>query len=400
MWNSLIRNLRGTVRLRITGAAPETLLNALAEAGIAFWELEREDALHYSCTVWRHGRRAVEPLAARCLCVVETLQERGAPVLWRRLRRRPVLLLALAAAIAACFLSQRYILFITVEGEKSVREEEILHALEELGIHCGTPTGALDSELTKHRMLNAVPELSWIGTNRSGFCLRAEVTERSEAELEAQPYAAAHIVARRSGLLTDVSVFQGMRLCQEGDAVCAGQLLVSAFEDHGLFLRAVCAEAEIYAQTWYSGTVVMPKISQQKCYTGEVFRELWLLVGRKRIKICGSSSISLTECDKMVEVKRIQLPQGYTLPLALEICTYRRYETQPVELSAQTARAQLLSAWLLQCRRQMNAGCVLETASSLLHTDALYVLNAESTCHEMIARLVPVQDAYGGEKNE
>ena len=47
----LIRYLRGSVRFRLTGAAPEQCLNALAAARLEFWDIEREDALHLSLCV-------------------------------------------------------------------------------------------------------------------------------------------------------------------------------------------------------------------------------------------------------------------------------------------------------------------------------------------------------------
>ena len=47
----LIRYLRGSVRFRLTGAAPEQCLNALAAARLEFWDIEREDALHLSLSV-------------------------------------------------------------------------------------------------------------------------------------------------------------------------------------------------------------------------------------------------------------------------------------------------------------------------------------------------------------
>ena len=49
----LIRYLRGSVRFRLTGAAPEQCLNALAAARLEFWDIEREDALHLSLSVAR-----------------------------------------------------------------------------------------------------------------------------------------------------------------------------------------------------------------------------------------------------------------------------------------------------------------------------------------------------------
>lgn len=63
------------------------------------------------------------------------------------------------------------------------------------------------------------------------------VTERQQPPDTRAPYAVANVVAARDGVLTEVSVTEGMRLCAVGDTVRQGQLLVSGYEDYGLFIR-------------------------------------------------------------------------------------------------------------------------------------------------------------------
>lgn len=60
----LIRYLRGSVRFRLTGAAPEQCLNALAAARLEFWDIEREDALHLSLSVPAREAERLQRLAA------------------------------------------------------------------------------------------------------------------------------------------------------------------------------------------------------------------------------------------------------------------------------------------------------------------------------------------------
>lgn len=134
-----------------------------------------------------------------------------------------------------------------------------MQALEELGIAPGTLGPSIDSPETRNRMLLRMPELAWLGREplRAGGC-RCCVTERQQPPDTRAPYAVANVVAARDGVLTEVSVTEGMRLCAVGDTVRQGQLLVSGYEDYGLFIRPVCASAEIYARTWHTGTVVTP----------------------------------------------------------------------------------------------------------------------------------------------
>ena len=73
--------------------------------------------------------------------------------------------------------------------------------------------------------------------------------------------------------------------CKVGDTVKAGQILTSGFEDYGLCLKAVRAEGEIFGRTWYTGTVLRPAVEWEKAYTGQVFVQRSLIVGRKRINL-------------------------------------------------------------------------------------------------------------------
>ena len=89
----LIRYLRGSVRFRLTGAAPEQCLNALAAARLEFWDIEREDALHLSLSVPARESERLQRLALRCLCTAEVTEHSGLRAQFGGLLRRPVLLL-------------------------------------------------------------------------------------------------------------------------------------------------------------------------------------------------------------------------------------------------------------------------------------------------------------------
>ena len=102
----LIRYLRGSVRFRLTGAAPEQCLNSLAAARLEFWDIEREDALHLSLCVPAREAERLQRLALRCLCTAEVTERSGLRAQFGGLLRRPVLLLGL---LAAHYLMQAYL---------------------------------------------------------------------------------------------------------------------------------------------------------------------------------------------------------------------------------------------------------------------------------------------------
>ena len=122
----LIRYLRGSVRFRLTGAAPEQCLNALAAARLEFWDIEREDVLHLSLCVPAREAERLQGLALRCLCTAEVTERSGLRAQFGGLLRRPVLLLGLLAAAAATFVLQEFVWTIEVEGNDRLPAGQIV----------------------------------------------------------------------------------------------------------------------------------------------------------------------------------------------------------------------------------------------------------------------------------
>ena len=394
--NRLIAYLIAETRLSVTGASPQDYLNLLTQSGIPFRTLERIDDLHYAVTVPLHKETQALGLAPRCFCSAEVTERRGLPVLLKKLMHRPVLLIGVAAAIALCFLLQNRIWVIEVKGNERVPQEVILRALADLGIKPGESSANYDPQRIKMQMLNAVPELSWLAANRTGGKITVLVTERDLPQEDMERPPAGNLIASSDGIITDYNISEGMRLISRGETVSAGQILVSGLEDYGLCARAVCAAGEIYANTWRQGTVVTPVFTQEKAYTGREWKEVILLVGRKRIKICGNSGISVGSCDKMINVKRLGLT-GYALPIAIETAVFREYTLIDRLKAPETVQGQLGSAWERLISADMVAGVIGQTEYRFSRSDTVYVLRAESACSEMIARLVPIYGQYEGE---
>lgn len=395
----LISFFRGYVSIRIIGAEPEKFINVLSEKNIPFWDLRREDELHYTLSLYQKYIKTAEKLSYETFCSCEILEFHGLRQWMQKAKMRPVLTFGLPLALLCSLLLQNVVLAVDVEGNEKLHREEIIHALEELGIGVGSPSWNIDQQLTKNQMLNLLPELSWIGVNRSGCKLHVLVTERSFPKVKQQACPAANLIAARDGVLTDVIVTEGMKLCRPGDTVRKGQVLVSGFEDYGLILKGVCAEGEIYGQTWRSGTIVTPSSVKGKVYTGREWADYSLVIGRKRINLSGNSGISGASCDKMIDAAELQIP-NYSFPVRLEKTTFREYNIKELPLDPEAGEANLLSAWERLTASDMIAGKTESTETSFMASDGLYILRAESVCNEMLARLRPMDGVCEGEAHE
>ena len=386
---------KGSCRLRLTGAAPEECLNALAQEGIAVWNVEKEDELHYCLTVPARQEAQAVSVAKRCFCEAEILQRQGIGVLAKKALKRPVLLLGLVAALTLCFYLQSFVWIIEVDGCEAIEDTKILQALQDMGVEIGSSGSQVDSVELRHRLLQVLPELSWVAVNRTGCRLRVLTCGR-EKKADGADCVAAHLVALRDGVVTELNVAEGVELCKVGDTVKAGQILVSGLEDYGLCLKAVRAEGEIFGRTWYAGTVLRPAVEWEKVYTGRVFTSRSLIIGRKRINLSENSSFSQGFCDKITDTTQFALP-GYRFPLCLETVSYREYRLQPVECMMEDAEESLLSAWHRGLQFGMIGGTIEETNHRCEKYGEWYVLRAESTCKELLSRLQPIEPIYEGE---
>ena len=142
MMRKFAQFLRGSVRVEVTGAAPERLLNALAGRDVRFWQGECVDALTLRLGLYTRDLPLARSLAARCQCELKVLRERGVPLVRRRLARRIALLVTAVVCFALLAAGSLFVWDIDVEGNESVSTGEILRALA----GCGVERAALEAD--------------------------------------------------------------------------------------------------------------------------------------------------------------------------------------------------------------------------------------------------------------
>ena len=115
-----------------------------------------------------------------------------------------------------------------VEGNEKVSEEEILSSLEEFGLKVGSYIGAVDVRKLQQQMLLKFDDLAWIGININSSVAEILVHERVfPPQQERNDDGLFNIVASESGQIKRLEVYSGQPVVQVGEAVNAGDLIVS-----------------------------------------------------------------------------------------------------------------------------------------------------------------------------
>lgn len=392
----LWKSLGGMVTAELICADPASALGQVNAAGITVFDAAQSaDEITVRFSVRRRDIDALKILAQRKGYSLKTVRYVGLYWQGKKLLKRPVLLFGiLLLTLLAMYLPTR-VYFFRVEGNVQIPTRLILEKCEQCGIGFGASRREVRSEKMKNALLEAIPQLQWAGINTSGCVATITVRERTDTQTAESVCTVSSIVAARDGIITQCTVTKGNPLCKVGQAVQAGQVLVSGYTDCGISIRATRAEAEIFAQTSRNLTAVTPL---QWCKEGSqtrVEKKYALVIGKNRINFYFGSGISDSSCDKMYEENYLTLPGGFQLPVCLVTETWTYYEPESVKLTQEDA-SQTLSAFARQYTlEQMIAGQILRQEETVIFGEDACTLQADYDCHEMIGLVKKEEIPYG-----
>ena len=376
MWRSLF----GAVLVQITSADTHGMMTRIANEDIHISELRHVDGLTVQFSASRSDYKRICLLLRKSGAKIKVTGRKG--VYWRLkgLLDRPVLSIGVAIYILFVLVVPGRILFVQVDGNASIPDRMILEAAENCGITFGANRRQVRSERIKNAMLEKLPQLQWVGVNTRGCVAVLSVKERQETKAN-KPALKGNVVASQDAIIQGITVLRGTQLCKVGQAVKAGQMLVSGYKDYGISLKFTGAEAEIYGLTERSLDTVTPKTCLQRTDIVRREQKYSLIIGKKQINFYKGSGILHTSCVKMYERTYLVLPGGYTLPVAIVKQEILYYDSAP-EIRNDFAFLETASRAYL--KRQMTAGTVLTEAVSLTENDDICRISGRYGCLEMI----------------
>ena len=382
----LWKSLGGMVVIEITSADPAALLTAVHNAGIGIYQTVQEDNLTLRLHIQRNQYRTIKKLCDRRGDRIRLLNRIGIYWTLKGLLKRPVLLSGIAAMfLLVCFLPTR-IYFIQVEGNLEIPAQKILEEAENCGICFGASRRQVRSEQMKNALLSAIPELQWAGVNTYGCTAIISVRERTETEKSDDSCGVSRIVASRDGVISSCTVTRGNTLVKVGQAVRAGEVLVSGYTDCGLSIRAERSEAEIYAETERSLTAITPVEYLVRGDIQTKTKKFGLIIGKKRINFYKDSGISGSSCAKMYTEYCVTLPGGFELPIKLFSEEWITYDNSSVTEDLEQAEVLLSFFSEKYLAQQMVAGKILKQFQFVEQVDDIYQLTGEYACLEMIGQ--------------
>ncbi len=380
--------LPGHIAVEITSADISVLLNTLAMNGIVLQNIRYCDDLTVHISVSRQVYAKVLAIAEKQGAVVRILGVFGVfPIVSRFLRRPVLMLFLLLVFLLTCYIPGR-IFFISVEGNAYVPDRYILEVAAECGIDFGANRRLVRSEMMKNRLLESIPQLQWAGINTSGCTAVISVREKTSAEKQIEPkYRVSSIVASRDGVIQSCTVLQGNALCTVGQAVKAGQILVSGYLDCGIVTKTARADAEIKALTFRDLQLITPMPTGIRGEKRDAKTHYGLRIGKKLIKFHKDSGNLDTTCGKIYSEEYVYLPGGFQLPIAIVKETEIRYDADGGELPVSDTGEWLKDFANNYLKKTMISGEIISADAEVTPGADVFCLRGKYACVEMIGQI-------------
>ena len=380
----LYRSLSGVLDIKIVCANPAETITFLQRHGIELRQVVLSDELTIQCRINRRQERVIREICETKGLGLHVIGKTGIYWKLRQLWHRPVLLIGLLCMMLLGMYVPGRVFFIQVEGNVALPQRQILEAAAECGIRFGADREAIRSEKMKNALLEILPQLQWAGVNTNGCVAVISVRERPTKETEESPKVVGSIIASRDGVITKLTAAKGSPVCKVGQAVKAGQILISGYTNCGISILAEQASGEVYAQTNREIQVICPT---QRLERGEIIGQetkYSLIIGKNRINFCFGSGISGATCVKMYEENYLTLPGGFQLPVLLVKETILQYAVQ--ERVYEPAAGQLGKVAEEYLLGQMLAGSISQSATEQTQLMDAVILEGKYACHEMIGQ--------------
>ncbi len=374
----------GYCRVRLTSADPMRTLRMICQE-IRLEQIEWESGLAISFCCASGDLKVIRQVVQRQGDRLEVIQKFGLPQLWKVFASMPIVTLFLAVLLGLSLWIPSRILFVQIEGNQKIPTDLILESAQECGVYFGASRKALRSEQIKNKLLHLLPELSWAGVNTEGCVATITVRER-QIQPDQKSRTKGDIVASKNGIVTSFTAYSGTPLCEVGQAVQQGEILISGVSDLGIRTRVTAAEGEVFADTVNRVSAVFPKKSVHKGETEKVIRRFGLLVGKKHIKFYSDSGILYPSCGKMKKIIPLELPGGWKLPISLVIETYQKAQWVVTQCSQWDAEERLLQCLRRQITDHAVAAEIQQEQLVFSQEENVFRMDGKIGCREMIGR--------------
>lgn len=317
--------------------------------------------------------------------LLTTVKKSGLPHLCYRYRNRVGLFVGFLFVTVMVLYSSQLVWNVRITGNERLHEDTARELLSSYGLTAGRYIPSLSFDEMEMKILLENPDIAWISIHRSGTTVNVELRETDRGTRD-EGGTSANLVASTDGLIERIEVFDGRTLVKVGDAVRAGEVLVSGLYDTSKKgLRMTRATGAVYARTVYDICIEVPFAYEKKVYTGEEKQERSIKFFGKEIKVFTNTRNDVGTCDIIYYEKMLSLVGGREIPVGIRTVRYLGYTTEEARYSEAEAMDEAFFRLQNQLSTLSERAELLGKEITFEMTDEAYILRCRVVCIEDIA---------------
>ncbi|MCI0181870.1 sporulation protein YqfD [Sulfoacidibacillus ferrooxidans] len=313
--------LSGSVRVLVVKDHSHVVLKALVARGFPLYDVKYIAADQYELTVGLAHVPALVQAARQSFVKVRFIRKWGMPfIIWRAKRRKAFVVGAIFFVVALYTLSG-FIWHVNIEGTD--QPEAVQMALEKMHVYPGGLIyKVLDQDTIQLALLDALPDLSWVGVRIHGTSIYVRVIPRipGATVLPSNPQ---NIVARVPAVIATILADNGHASVKPGQYVTPGTVLISGALEDG---KTVHADGIVRGIVWYRSDLTLPQKTTTELLLGNHVQHDYLVFGKFALQFWGFSHppyehVAIQNVDHHLKIG------DFTLPI--DVRTETVYEAMP-----------------------------------------------------------------------
>lgn len=269
---NIFQFVKGYVILLLKGRSAERFINICMRRNIKLRNIEKRPDGSISLEVPSRDFSKLRPIARKTKTRVRIIKKCGLRMIFKRYKKRVFYFAFCIIFAAGLALTSRFVLSVEIVGAGEENIDRVRAAAELAGIKPGAYIPALpDGNEIKNIILTNTDNITWAWVYFKGTKAVVEVRE-GILPPEVEDSSPCDIIALRDGIITGMTVKNGIAFCKENDVVMAGDLLIGGTMsgNEGAY-RLEHADGDVYASTWHTQSAQI-----------KLYRDIRTKTGRKR----------------------------------------------------------------------------------------------------------------------
>ena len=295
---------RGYLQVEAEGNHLEKLLNLALTNGIYLWDVKRLSEQKISFFVSNRGYRMMEEYAIRTQSTFFVRNRRGAKVLWKSTKKRGVFFASFFLFIGLILTLSSFIWTVEIEGGDFLEKDRVTEALSSYGLGVGKLRKNFDLSQISNQLIQDFDEILWANAEISGTRLLVTLVPRTKAPTVVPKDVPTNIVAKKDGIIKEITAENGDAMVRVGDTVVKDQILISGLiPSPTVGSRYLHSIGAIKAATWEERSMEQKLYRYDKINTGRelVHREVSLPF--LKIPLDFRQTIDFYNYDSIIEEK-------------------------------------------------------------------------------------------------